>query len=109
MAKAKNIATGTVSTSGSKTLTISGIGFKADHILIGLISPQFSGGTNIGERRVWTVFDNQMLYYGTKTENAQVTEIVFADDSVRITSANPYGSDQSKEFVGTYRYVAWQE
>ena len=111
MAKAKNIATGTVDMSYTDTLTINGIGFKPDHILVGIISPQYSSGSSNSPSRIWTIFDNQMLYYSysDKPVNTNVASIVFTNDGVRIITKGEYESDAAKSFTGTYRYVAWQE
>ena len=99
MAKAKNIATGTVEGSG-KTLSITGVGFKADHIAV-LI--QNDGHWNA----VQTVFDGNMVYYGSgptfKTANIPIT---FSENGATMSTS---GITLGPNFVGTYQWVAWQE
>ena len=100
MAKTKNIATGTVATSGSRTLTISGIGFKADHIAV-LIQ---NSGSWFG---VQTVFDGHTTYYSSNnTFKTTTASIDYSADSVTISVPDIV---LAPNFQGTYQWVAWQE
>ena len=99
MAKAKNIATGTV-TASSEQLTITGVGFRADHIAVLLQSNGFV-------RYVQTVFDDNMAYYGLNNTFKTVTiPVTFDEDGVTMSVSN-IAFDLT--FGGTYRWVAWQE
>ena len=99
MAKAKNIATGTV-TASSKQLTITGVGFRADHIAV-LIQ---SGGFWY---EVQTVFDGNTVYYVSgpqfKTSTIPVT---FDEDGVTMSTSD---LTYATSFSGTYQWIAWQE
>lgn len=99
MAKAKNMATGTVTASGSQ-LTITGVGFRADHIAVLLQS-------NGNIRYVQTVFDDNMVYYGTNNTFKTVTiPATFDEDGVTMSCADIHFS---LSFGGTYQWIAWQE
>lgn len=113
MAKAKNIATGTVNGSNNKTLTISGLNFRPDHVAIVGISG------SADNQRVLAVYDNSQVSrnYYANTLYAQLTSLSFTDDGVTMTS-NTYQYrppnvssyyDTNDLFAGTYNYVAWQE
>lgn len=99
MARAKNIATGTV-TASSKVLTITGIGFRADHIAI-LIQ------TNGTWTAVQTVFDSNMAYYGSgPTFKTATIPVTFDEDGVTMSTS---GITLAPSFTGTYQWIAWQE
>lgn len=99
MAKAKNIATGTV-TASSGDLTITGIGFRADHIAV-LIQ------NNGSWREVQTVFDGDIAYYGSgPTFKTATIPITFDEDGVTMSTSNII---LAPNFVGTYQWIAWQE
>ena len=99
MAKAKNIATGTATGSGTQ-LTITGVGFRADHIAVLLQS----GGS---VRYVQTVFDDNMAYYGLNNTFTTVTiPVTFDEDGVTVSASDIHFS---LSFGGTYRWIAWQE
>ena len=100
MAKAKNIATGTVQGS-DKELIITGVGFRADHIAVLLQS-------NGNVRYVQTVFDDNMAYYGSNNTFTTATIPVTIDEDGVTMSINDIASYALK-FVGTYRWIAWQE
>jgi hypothetical protein len=113
MAKAKNIATGTVNGSNNKTLTISGLNFRPDHVAIVGISG------SADNQRVLAVYDNSQVSrnYYANTLYAQLTSLSFTDDGVTMTS-NTYQyrppntssyRDTNDLFAGIYNYVAWQE
>ena len=99
MAKAKNIATGTVTASGTQ-LTITGVGFRADHIAVLIQS-------NGSVRCVQTVFDDNMVYYGSNNKFTNVTiPVTFDEDGVTMSAANIHFS---LSFDATYQWIAWQE
>ena len=99
MAKAKNIATGTV-TASSEQLTITGVGFRADHIAVLLQSNGFV-------RYVQTVFDDNMAYYGLNNTFKTVTiPVTFDEDGVTMSTSD---LTYATSFSGTYQWIAWQE
>ena len=99
MAKAKNIATGTV-TASSKQLTITGVGFRADHIAV-LIQ---SGGFWYD---VQTVFDGNAVYYKSGPKFATITiPVTFDEDGATMSTSD---ITLSPSFTGTYQWIAWQE
>ena len=101
MAKAKNIVTGTVTVSSTQlTLTITGVGFRADHIVVLLQS----GGS---VRYVQTVFDDNMVYYGNNNTFKNITiPVTFDEDGVTMSVD---GIHFNLHFGGTYQWIAWQE
>lgn len=99
MAKAKNIATGTV-TASSKNLTITGVGFRADHIAV---LTQSNGKWTA----VQTVFDGNMAYYGSgPTFKTATIPVTFDEDGVTMSTSDIL---LGPEFTGTYQWIAWQE
>lgn len=99
MAKAKNIATGTV-TASSNDLTITGVGFRADHIAV-LI--QSDGKWSA----VQTVFDGNMAYYKSGPTFKTVTiPVIFDEDGVTMSTSD---ITLPPSFTGTYQWIAWQE
>lgn len=110
MAKAKNIAMGTVIINErySRELIVPAFGFNPDHVAV------FTESGNTGANIVTSIFDGHMNYirmrtvsgsgatfyerYTTNIENA------VSENGVKYTIPN-----LSSFFVGTYRYVAWQE
>ena len=114
MAKAKKIATGTVNGNGSATLTISGLGFKPDHVAI--VNTSYPP---IGNAGVWAVYDEiQVGLRLTGVENqGPLSSLAFTHDSVTMTSCeykyrrpnSSVSQPVNDPFTGTYRYVAWQE
>ena len=99
MAKAKNIATGTV-TASSRDLTITGVGFRADHIAV-LIQSDGSWGN------VQTVFDGNTVYYGSgPTFKTATIPVTFDEDGVTMSTS---GITLGPRFTGTYQWIAWQE
>lgn len=114
MAKAKNIATGTINGSNSGTLTISNMDFKPDHII--LVANNASSNA-----QVVAVYDNNSINmpYNQNgcSEYDQLSSLTFTNDGVVIISGTyyyrPSGSTHSKQanfsFSGSYSYTAWQE
>lgn len=99
MAKAKNIAVGTV-TGSSKTLSITGIGFRADHIAV---LTQSNGHWSA----VQTVFDGNMAYYGSgPTFKTATIPVAFDEDGVTMSTSDII---LGPSFTGTYQWIAWQE
>ena len=99
MAKAKNIATGTVTGSG-KDLIITGVGFRPDHIAV-LI--QSDGKWSA----VQTVFDGNMVYYGSgPTFKTATIPVTFDEDGVTMSIS---GIILAPNFQGTYQWIAWQD
>ena len=99
MAKAKNMATGTVKASGTQ-LIITGVGFRADHIAVLL----HSGGSL---RYVQNVFDDHMVYYGlNNTFTTATIPVTFDEDGVTMSASDIHFS---LSFGGTYQWIAWQE
>ena len=115
MAKAKNIATGTINGSGSNTLTISNLDFKPDHIM--LIANNSINSNNYA-RDIIAVYDNMSLsaFYGSPSaQYLPLASFTFTNDGAVMTGdkysySTPDGSRNSThKFRGTYSYVAWQE
>ena len=115
MAKAKNIATGTINVSNSKTLTISNLDFKPDHIM--LIANNSINAENYA-RDIIAVYDDMSLsaFYGnTAAQYLPLASLTFTNDGAVMTgdkynySSPSGGGTRTHNFRGTYRYVAWQE
>lgn len=115
MAKAKNIATGTINGSGSNTLTISNLDFKPDHIML---MANNSINTDNYARDIIAVYDNMSLsaFYGSNAaQYLPLASFTFTNDGAVMTGdkynySTPSGSRTSThKFRGTYSYVAWQE
>lgn len=104
MAKARNIATGEITAQGGlypREVTITGIGFKPDHIALF----KFPGGYATGG--VVSVLDESSCWVTSQGSGSYV----FASGSVNLTFSedNVTFSVSINYFNGTYRYVAWQE
>ena len=106
MAKAKNIAMGTVTASSGTELTIPAFGFNPDHVAV------FTEDGDKNAAIVISIFDGHVNYIKT-----QVTGSLLYYDRYTINIDNAvsengvtYTISQSRTgFSGTYRYVAWQE
>lgn len=110
MAKAKNIATGTVTINQnySQELTIPAFGFNPDHVAVFTES----GGT--GANIVTSIFDGHVNYIRMRTVSGSGAtfyerytmniENAVSENGVKYTIPN-----LASWFIGTYRYVAWQE
>lgn len=99
MAKAKNIATGTVIGSGT-TLSIIDVGFRADHIAV-LIQ------NNGSWSKVQTVFDGNMVYYGSgPTFKTATIPTTFDENGVTMSTSD---ITLAPSFYGTYQWIAWQD
>lgn len=112
MAKAKNIATGTVTINQSEcqVLTIPAFGFNPDHVAVFLDSNDttlnvvisiFDGNVYCIRKHVTStggVHVTSYEHYTTNIENA------VSENGVKYTIPN-----LNSYFTGTYRYVAWQE
>ena len=97
MAKAKNIATGTVNASGA-TLTISGLDFQPNHVVL-----HFMVNTE-GKYTLLSLYDNHVFgLEGTELSTPRCS-LTFKNDGVVCSVSDSYS-----HFQGTYRYVAWQE
>ena len=112
MAKAKNIATGTIDAGNSHWTTTSisaQTGFRPDHVAVFLAMPL---GMDARQYHVLSAYDGSVLIldgslYYTNATSAQFTmnDNGFTISNVRYTEI----SDEDCYFTGTYRYVAWQE
>nr|DAL06840.1 MAG TPA: hypothetical protein [Caudoviricetes sp.] len=104
MAKARNIATGEITAQGGpypREVTITGIGFKPDHIALF----KFPGGYATGG--VVSILDESLC----KIDQVGTSSYMFVSGSVNLTFSedNVTLSIPINYFSGTYRYVAWQE
>ena len=99
MAKAKNIATGTVAESYNKSLTINGLDFQPNHVVL-----HFMANTD-GKYTIISLYDNHAVAM-EGTDIAKYTcSLTFKNDGVVCSLSD----DSYSDFSGTYRYVAWQE
>lgn len=99
MAKTKNIATGTVTASG-EDLTITGVGFRANHIAVLIQS-------NGSWYSIQTVFDGNTVYYSSGPTFKTVTiPVTFDEDGVTMSTSDVH---LGPSFGGTYQWIAWQE
>ena len=101
MAKARNIATGEITAQGTypRNVTITGIGFKPDHIALF----KFPGGYATGG--VVSILDESSCKIEGQGSSSYVfvsgsVNLTFSEDSVTLSISINY-------FNGTYRYVAW--
>lgn len=97
MAKAKNIATGTVTGSG-ETLTISGLDFQPNHVVL-----HFMANTD-GNYTIISLYDNHAVGVEGTNVGSYNCSLTFKNDGVVCSLSDSYS-----DFRGTYRYVAWQE
>ena len=101
MAKAKNIATGTVAASYGKTLTINGLDFQPNHVVL-----HFMANTD-GKYTIISLYDNHAVAMEGTEISKYTCSLTFKNDGV-VCSLSDDGYTNS-DFSGTYRYVAWQE
>ena len=106
MAKAKNIATGTVIPDNDTELTIPAFGFNPDHVAVftesgstsaNIVISIFNGHVNY----IKTQITDSLLYYYRYT---MTIDNAVSENGVKYTISQP-----RTFFEGTYRYVAWQE
>lgn len=112
MAKAKNIATGTVNAGNSHWTTTSisaQTGFRPDHVAVFLAMPL---GVDARQYHILSAYDGSVLildgslYY----VNAASAQFTMNDNGFMIANViHTETSDDDCYFTGTYRYVAWQE
>ena len=105
MAKAKNIATGTVD-AGNTNWTTKSIsaqtGFKPDHVAAFFMLD--SGNLATMQNHILSVYDGRASYLDGSKRTYYQRPISLTTNAQGFTiTANEY------YFVGTYRYVAWQE
>lgn len=98
MAKAKNIATGTVNASGA-TLTISGLDFQPNHVVLHFMADRD------GKYTIISLYDNHAVAMEGTEISKYTCSLTFKNDGVVCSLSD----DSYSDFNGTYRYVAWQE
>ena len=106
MAKAKNIATGTVISDNGTELTIPAFGFNPDHVAV------FTENGDAGANIVISIFDGHVNYITTQITGSLLYYYRYTMTIDNAVSENgvKYTISQSRTgFDGTYRYVAWQE
>ena len=106
MAKAKNIATGTVISDNGTELTIPAFGFNPDHVAV------FTESGSTSAAIVISIFDGHVNYISTQIvgsllQYARHTTTI--DNAVSENGVKYTISISRTGFSGTYRYVAWQE
>lgn len=110
MAKAKNIATGTVN-AGNSHLTTTSIsvqtGFKPNHVAVFIASERTESAL---QYQVLSAYDGSILCTDADTWNVNASSAQFTLSDSGFTIANVVvEGDNQCYFTGTYRYVAWQE
>ena len=108
MAKAKNIAMGTViiNQSSGTELTIPAFGFNPDHVAV------FTEDGSTSAAIVTSIFDGHVNYITTRITGSNLYYDRYTTNIDNAVSENgvTYTISQSRTgFNGTYRYVAWQE
>ena len=98
MAKAKNIATGTVNASGA-TLTINGLDFQPNHVVLHFMADRD------GKYTIISLYDNHAVAMEGTEISKYTCSLTFKNDGVVCSLSD----DSYSDFDGTYRYVAWQE
>lgn len=112
MAKAKNIATGTIDAGNSHWTTTSisaQTGFRPDHVAVFLASERTESALQC---HVLSAYDGNILCFNGDTWYMNATSAQFTVNDSGFTIANVIfteSSDYQIYFTGTYRYVAWQE
>lgn len=110
MAKAKNIATGTIDAGNSHVTTISisaQTGFRPDHVAVFIASERTESALQF---HVLSTYDGNVLCFDIDTWYMNASSVQFTVNDSGFTIANvKVGSDDQVYFTGTYRYVAWQE
>lgn len=106
MAKAKNIATGTVD-AGKTNWTTKSIsaqtGFKPDHVAAFFALD--SGNLDTMQNHILSVYDGSASYLDGSQRTYYKRTISITTNAQGFTITDSSGC----YFVGTYRYVAWQE
>ena len=108
MAKAKNIATGTViiNQSSNQELTIPAFGFNPDHVAV------FTESGDTAANIVISIFDGHVNYIKTQVTGSVLHYYRYTtniDNAVSENGVKYTVSQLQSYFKGTYRYVAWQE
>lgn len=110
MAKAKNIATGTIDAGNSHWTTTSisaQTGFRPDHVAVFIASERAESAL---QYHVLSTYDGSVLCLNVDTWYANASSAQFAVNDSGFTITNVIiNSDDQCYFTGTYRYVAWQE
>lgn len=109
MAKAKNIATGTINAGNSHWTTTSisaQTGFRPDHVAVFIASAITESAL---QRHVLSTYDGNVLCLDSYTEYANASSVQFAVNDSGFTIAHVIAGSDESYFTGTYRYVAWQE
>lgn len=110
MAKAKNIATGTVNAGNShlRTTSISAqTGFRPDHVAVFIVALL---GEDARQFHVLSVYDGSVLALDFHTDYTNISTLQYTVNEQGFTIANVIDeSGDDYYFTGTYRYVAWQE
>ena len=99
MAKAKNIATGTVVVGYGKLLTINGLDFQPNHVVLHFMADRD------GKYTIISLYDNHAVAMEGTEINKYTCSLTFKNDGVVCSLSD----DSYSDFNGTYRYVAWQE
>lgn len=106
MVKAKNIATGTVNAGNANWTTTSisaQTGFKPEHVAVFFALD--SGNLDTMQNHILSVYDNSASYLDGSKRAYYRRTISFTTNAQGFTIKDNSGY----YFVGTYRYVAWQE
>lgn len=110
MARAKNIATGTIDAGNSHWTTTSisaQTGFRPDHVAVFIASERAESAL---QYHVLSTYDGNVLCLNVDTWYMNASSVQFAVNDSGFTIANvKVDSDDQVYFTGTYRYVAWQE
>lgn len=109
MAKAKNIATGTVNAGNSHwtTKSISAqTGFRPDHVAVFIVA---LSGEDALQYHVLSVYDGSVLVLDNHTSYVNVSALQYTVNEQGFTIAKVINENSDYYFTGTYRYVAWQE
>ena len=110
MAKAKNIATGTVNAGNSHWTTTSisaQTGFRPDHVAVFIVALL---GEDARQYHVLSVYDGSVLALDVNTSYMNVSALQYTVNEQGFTIANVIDKSSNQYyFTGTYRYVAWQE
>ena len=110
MAKAKNIATGTIDAGNSHWTTTSisvQTGFRPDHVAVFIVALL---GEDALQYHVLSVYDGSVSALDVNTSYMNVSALQYTVNEQGFTIANVIDESSNKYyFTGTYRYVAWQE
>ncbi len=110
MAKAKNIATGTVNAGNSHWTTTSisaQTGFRPDHVAVFIVALLREDAR---QYHVLSIYDGSVLALDANTSYMNVSTLQYTVNEQGFTIANVIDErNNTYYFTGTYRYVAWQE